>query len=243
DLSEERQYLGESPARRALLPYLRHRRIDAIDLAILSHPHPDHYLGLQAVAREMPIAELWSVHEKRETPGQFELWLERLERGGTVVRQPRLGLAWSERGVDLQVLWPRYEGPIAAPDPILSVNDNSLVVRIDFAGRRILFTGDIESEAEELLVSEYASELVADVVKVAHHGSPTSSTRAFAEAIGPAVAVISCGVANRFNFPGPEVVDRWLDSAHLLLRTDEVGSVSVEISRDGEMQIETSLPF
>lgn len=241
---EERQFLGESPARRSLLPYLRHRRIKSIDLAILSHPHPDHYLGLQAVAREMPIGELWSVHEKRAKKGQFETWLAQLEASGTRVLAPGLGMREHQEGVRLEVLWPRYgESTHAEADPILSVNDNSLVVRLEFAGRVILFTGDIEAEAEELLVSEFGQHLHADVVKVPHHGSPTSSSAALVAATQPVAAVISCGIANRFHFPDSGVLERWQERALHVLRTDQVGSIKIEIARDGELRIETIDPM
>ncbi len=244
------QSIAESPARQTLLPYLRSQRIESIDLAILSHPHPDHYIGLQAVAKVMPIKELWSVHEEREVAGAFERWLQELERGATVVRAPRLGLARQQGGVRIEVLWPRYsesedssETRESGLDPVLSVNDNSLVVRIDFAGRRLLFAGDLEAEGEALLVAELASELSVDVVKVPHHGSKTSSSPVFVNATHPAVAILSCGRANRFGFPNAGVVARWLARAQFLFRTDQVGSISVVIEANGEMEVETMDPF
>jgi competence protein ComEC len=246
-----RQRLAETPARQALLPYLRHRRIEHIDLVVVSHPHPDHYAGLQAVARAIPIAELWSAHMPSAEPGPYERWLQSLESSGTRIVRPRLGTARTSRGAALQVLWPRYAPPDgskreearAQSDPILSVNDNSLVVRLDFAGRRVLFTGDIEEEAEDLLVTDDRDALRSDVVKVPHHGSPTSSTQAFVSATSPELAVISCGRANHFGFPDGEVVSRWRGQAGFLLRTDLVGSVTLEVSPDGEMQVETVEAF
>lgn len=244
-----RQHVAETPARQALLPYLRHRRIDRIDLAIISHPHPDHYVGLQAVSDAMPIVEVWSAHAHRPTPGAYERWLGTLSESGTRVRQPTLGKHRSAQGASLQVLWPRYHEPAekgstaAGPDPILSVNDNSLVVRLDFAGRRILFTGDIEAEAEELLVQDFATELRSDVVKVPHHGSPTSSTDVFVAATSATLAVISCGRGNHFGFPNSEVEARWAESAEYLLRTDLVGSVTLQISPSGQMEVSTASEF
>jgi competence protein ComEC len=245
---EARQRMAETPARQALLPYLRHRRIERIDLVVVSHPHPDHYLGLQAVARQMPIDELWSAHVSAPQPGPYEDWLHELRQSGTRIHAPKLGTSRTRRGAALEVLWPRYSRPDEAPtrarpDPILSVNDNSLVLRLDFAGRRVLFTGDIEREAEELLVAEFASELESDVVKVPHHGSPTSSTQAFVSATRPALALISCGRANHFGFPDRGVVSRWREQARHLLRTDQVGSVTLEVSPEGEIEVETVEAF
>ncbi len=250
------QYLAESPARRSLLPFLRERRIDAIDLVIVSHPHPDHYVGLQAVARLMPIRELWSVHDTRPGPGPgltpglssgpYQVWLDELQRGGTRVHAPRLGLSRQGGGVSLRVLWPRFhdeEGARAASDPILSVNDNSIVVRIDFAGRRLLFAGDIEAEAEELLVVSDPEALRADVVKVPHHGSKTSSSAPFVRATHARVAVISCGRANRFGFPNADVEARWRHETEAFFRTDQVGTLELRISASGRMHLRSAAPF
>ena len=245
----DRQKLAETPARQALLPYLRHRRIEQIDVAIVSHAHPDHFVGLQAVAREMPIRELWSVHEIRERPGAYERWLAELEESGTRVEAPHLGIARTSENALLEVLWPVYQegepakSRAAMADPILTVNDNSLVVRLQVAGRSVLFAGDIEAEAEELLVGRYGDSLRADIVKVPHHGSRTSSTAAFANATRPAVAVISCGRANRFGFPAPEVQERWRSTGAEVLRTDTVGSITVEIEPSGRMHVRTVDPF
>jgi competence protein ComEC len=192
----------------------------------------------------MPIRELWTVHEAR--PGPYEAWLTQMQERGTVVRAPALGLARQHAGALVQVLWPRFHaeaGTGAKVDPILTVNDNSLVVRIDFAGRRVLFTGDIEAEAEELLVTRDSEALRADVVKVPHHGSRTSSSFGFVHATEALVAVISCGRANRFGFPDSGVQQRWAETADLVLRTDEVGSITLSIWPTGQMHLQTHAPF
>jgi competence protein ComEC len=197
----------------------------------------------------MPIAEVWSAHEPSESPGPYERWLQNLEQKGTWIHAPDLGQARSSHGASLHVVWPRYRAPNevgarrANSDPILTVNDNSLVVRLDFAGRRILFTGDIELEAEELLSENHAAEIRADVVKVPHHGSPTSSTEVFVSATGASLAIISCGRANHFGFPDRGVEARWMESTEYLLRTDRVGSVTLRIPPSGRMQVSTVSPF
>ncbi len=244
------QRLAESPARKALLPYLRHRRIRHIDLAIVSHPHPDHYVGLQAVARKMHIEELWSVHEIADTKGPYEQWLDDLRASGTIVSAPPVGVARQSGIASLHVLWPVYsedaengEPRRSQGDPILSVNDNSLVVRLEVGGRNVLFAGDIEAEAEKLLVSRYGAWLQSDIVKVPHHGSRTSSTESFVHALQPEVAVISCGRANRFGFPAVEVEERWKHYGGVVVRTDKVGSVTVEIDNAGRMNVYTVESF
>jgi competence protein ComEC len=199
---------------------------DHVDLAIISHPHPDHYLGLAGLG--VPVGAIWAPDLGAGPPGAFE----KLAPSAT---HPPLGLARREAGVELWVRAPEYEGREAA-DPVRTVNDNSLVVEIRFAGRALLFAGDVEAEGEEALVAAGVGHV--DVVKVPHHGSPTSSTAAFVAATHPALAVISCGVANSFGFPAPEVVERWRAAGAEVARTDRDGAVAVTISPSGALAVD-----
>ncbi len=221
----------------------------SIDLAIVSHPHPDHYLGLAAL--DVPIAELWSADAAEQPaartgplPG-FDQITAALDARGTPLAHPPLGVARSEAGVELVVWAPRYaaiagELPREAADPVRSVNDNSLVVAIRFAGRTLLFAGDLEAEGEDALVA--AGLPAVDVVKVAHHGSPTSSSPGFVAASHPAIAVISCGVANQFHFPSPEVVARWRAAGAAVERTDVSGAIAITIAPSGALAVDRFAP-
>jgi competence protein ComEC len=204
---------------RALEAYGR----DRVDLAIISHPHPDHYLGLAALG--VPVVEIWAVEGP---PGPFG----RLAPGAV---HPPLGVARREAGAELIVRGPEFEGREAA-DPVRTVNDNSLVVELRFAGRAVLFAGDLEQEGEEALIAGGVPHV--DVVKVPHHGSPTSSTPVFVAATHPELAVISCGVANAFGFPAPEVVARWQAAGAQVARTDQDGAVTVTISPTGALAVD-----
>jgi competence protein ComEC len=227
--------------------FLRRRRIERVDVAIVSHPHPDHYLGLLAVGAALPIGALWSAaepppdadtgHSSTEF-GQVRNWLA--ARGTTMI-DPPLG-AQLHGDVSLDVLAPHYEGSLAAADPVRTVNDNSLVVRVERAGRCVLFAGDLEAEGEEALIAAAGGALPCDVVKVPHHGSPTSSTAALIAATHPHLAVISLGRGNRFGFPSPAVVERWHAAGARVLRTDTVGAITVTIDRAGRLTIATVDP-
>jgi beta-lactamase superfamily II metal-dependent hydrolase len=136
---------------------------------------------------------------------------------------------------------PRYApaagaSEVLAPDPVRTVNDNSLVVTVEYGGRTILFAGDLEAEGEEALVA--AGLPPVDVVKVAHHGSRTSSSARFVTATRPTLAVISCGLANTFGFPADEVLARWRQAGASIARTDLDGAVTVTIGPAGDLVVE-----
>jgi len=237
--------LSESPGREAVARYLAARRIRRIDLAILSHAHPDHYRGLGAIARHAAIDELWLArpHAGAAPGGEMTRLLADLTALGTRVRHPPAGAVLRHAGATLSLLAPGPSpdgGSEAAADPVRSENDNSLVLRLDFAGRRLLFTGDIEEEGEQDLIAARAtSALAADLVKVPHHGSRTSSTLALVTATSPTWAVISCGHLNRFGFPHPEVAARWRAAGAEVMRTDERGTITAIVEADGSMRLET----
>lgn len=238
---------------RVIVRYLERSRRRRIDVAIISHPHPDHYLGLLALAvgDGVSIGELWipagfvddRAWSDRHSIPSFAAVVQALRDRGTVVRTPPEFGRSSAEGAQLLVVAPRYRASAADPvqlaaDPVRSVNDNSAVVIVEYAARRLLFSGDLESEGEdELLASVPAHRLRADIIKVPHHGSKTSSTAALVEAVGAQVAVISCGAGNRFGFPAAEVVQRWRESGAEILRTDRGGAVILEISQHGRISV------
>jgi competence protein ComEC len=141
---------------------------------------------------------------------------------------------WRQGGASLSVLAPGAGG-VAEVDPVWSENDASLVVRIEIAGRRLLFAGDLEEEGEAALLAR--RDLGADLVKVPHHGSRTSSSDGFVAATRPRWAVISCGAQNPFGFPHPEVVGRWRAAGAEVLQTDRVGTVIATVAPDGRMEV------
>jgi competence protein ComEC len=212
---------------------------DAIDLVILSHPHPDHYLGLAALT--VPVRELWLADDVAPAgPTSLATISAPLVARGMRIVRPSLGTI-SRSGVDLVVLAPRLVASDGAaeelaPDPVRSTNDNSLVVMVRYANRTILFAGDLEHEGEEALVA--AGLAPVDIVKVAHHGSKTSSSPVFVAATRPRLAVISCGVANQFGFPDEQVVERWRRAGAEVARTDRDGSITVTVGPTGQLVID-----
>ncbi|MCA9615935.1 MAG: DNA internalization-related competence protein ComEC/Rec2, partial [Myxococcales bacterium] len=220
------------PGERALVPLLRARRRDALAVVVISHPHPDHFGGMHALLAELDagrlrVGEVWDGGQaEAETPhGPAAALLRAFRRRGIPVRVP-----CGERlvgGAHVEVGWPcpRFDAGYDA-------NDNSLVVRVRHGQRAFLFTGDVEALAEGALVqSELA--LHADVLKVPHHGSRTSSSEAFLGRVRPWVAVASQGRGNTYGHPHAEVVARFRTHAIPWLTTRELGGVVIETDGRG----------
>ena len=215
---------GFDPGEQVLAPQLWRRGVSRIDLIVLSHPHPDHANGLGYLAEHFPVGAVWTNAETSEQPGTRRLLRAAAERGVPVERPHAIRLA----GTRLQPL--RGEGE---PDPALGENDNSIVLAVEHGGRRLLLTGDVERQAEAELVA--AGELAADAIKVPHHGSRTSSTQPFVDAVHPRIAVISVGAQNRWGFPNPQVLERWQAAGARIFRTDRDGAVAVTLSANGRI--------
>jgi competence protein ComEC len=220
---------------RVLEPFLRSRGIASIDLVVLSHPHPDHLNGLFRVLSRFPVGALWTSGDDGRNPRYGELLALARQRNVPTPRPRPL-----ERGaLRLTPLGPWLGEGIGAP-PGTSVNDASLVVRLRFAGRSVLFPGDLEADGEAELVGNAAAGLsvASEILKVPHHGSRTSSSDDLLDAVQPSLAVISLGRQNRFHFPRPEVLRRYRLRGVRVLRTDESGAVIVTIDRRGTIHTE-----
>lgn len=201
---------SRDPGKETLLPLLRARRRSHIDVVVLTHPHPDHFSGLDALAEQVTIGEIWDngqARREREITGPAHALAQRLDQWaavGTRIREAS-SLCEPERqvgGALIQVLW-----PCPSADPTLSENNNSLALRVHWGRFSALFTGDMEREAELALMARMKLERV-DVLKVGHHGSRTSSHAAWLGQLQPRIAVISRGPNNRFGHPHPEVLSR-----------------------------------
>ncbi|HEY7725494.1 MAG TPA: DNA internalization-related competence protein ComEC/Rec2, partial [Anaeromyxobacteraceae bacterium] len=204
------------PGARDLLPFLRDAGVARPWLAVLTHPHPDHALGLATALRAAPPGSF--LGNGRTGDGEVAAALA----GLPLERWPR-GASLERAGVRLLALGP-------PPDAgHWSENDASLVLRVEHGRVAFLLLGDVEAEGERALLAR-AAPLAADVVKVAHHGSRTSSAPALVAAAGARWAVISVG-RNPWGLPAPEVVERWASAGATVLRTDEG---AIRFLSDGE---------
>lgn len=196
------------PGARDVAPFLLDAGIRRVSAVFLSHPHPDHALGLPGVAAALPVERIYS--DGRPGEEAVEAALARLPAAVSLAA----GDVVQRAGVRFEVLGPPA-GATALDD-----NDASLVLRVRHGRVSILFPGDLGTAGEAALLASGAS-LSADVVKVPHHGSRLSSGAPFAAAVRPRWAVVSLATGNRFGFPHEEALARWRSAGAEILRTDE----------------------
>jgi competence protein ComEC len=214
---------------RVIAPFLWSRKIAHVDYLVLSHPDWDHYGGLAFLAAHFSPREFWSNGAPATSHRLGDLQHILAENG-----VPCLALHRGERRW-IGAVEAAVRSPPALQDG-LKANDQSLVFSLAFAGRRVLFTGDIEALGERRLVAADGM-LSSTLLKAPHHGSRTSSSAPFLDAVAPRVVVVSAGWRNRFGFPHQEVLRRYAARQCLVLRTDVDGAVQVRVGADGAVAI------
>lgn len=211
-----------------VLPYLRYEGISRIDVALLSHPHEDHAGGLGYLLDHVPTRLFVDSGQTWDSEG-YHRALDAARRDHVPYCKAQAGDCFRfQDGVTLSILSP---GPVFMVGTRDDCNNNSLVALLRWGRRAVLFTGDIEDEAEAPLISQLPR---VDVLKVAHHGSQFSTSRAFLERTRPRLAVISCGKGNSFGFPAPSTLERLDAAGASVFRTDQDGAVLFET--DGQRE-------
>lgn len=190
---------GNNAGREIVLPYLRTQRLGRPDRVLLSHGDADHSGGLVAIRRRWPRVLVMS-------------------SDADIGRPCVAGEHWRWDGVEFAILSP----PAGAGG---SDNNRSCVLKVSASGGSTLFPGDIEAERESWLVGHADGRLPADILVAPHHGSDTSSTSAFIDAVAPEYVVFSAGYLNRYHFPRPSVVARYRAAGARMLDTAHAGAL------------------
>jgi competence protein ComEC len=221
-----RRWDGGDAGRRVVVPYVR-RRGGEVALFILSHPHDDHAGGAASVVRALRPAIWWEPAFVSASPG-YRAALAAVRGAGTHWQRVWPGQRFRLDGVELTVLAPDSSWTVAQHD----ANETSVIVRVQYGATRLLLTGDAERDEEAWMLAQVPrNELTADVLKLGHHGSRTSSSGPLLDAVSPRLALASVGAGNRYGHPAPETLAALLARRIPLLRTDLEGTVVV--SSDG----------
>ncbi len=207
--------------RLSVAPALRRMRVGRVDHLVVSHVQRDHWGGTPDLVASFDVGQVVYPSGPCPVDGFEDFLADSAEAGAdllAVSRAPLVLAAATDGSWTVEVLWPRE------PPSDCSENDASVVLRVTFAGSSVLLTGDIEGPAERSILSAYDS-VSADVLKVAHHGSRTSSNADLIDAISPRFAVASLGFGNRYGMPHPEVRTLFESRGVRFYRTDLDGGV------------------
>lgn len=211
-------YPGESDSgSRIVAPALRALGINQLDKLILSHDDIDHIGGARSVLAALTVEEVLST-----LPDDHPLLRTRHNRQHCLD-----GQRWQWDGVQFELLHPAMTSYAANN---IRDNNRSCVLRIGSGTNSVLLTADIEKESEQRLLRQHANELPATLLVVPHHGSRSSSTEEFVEAVHPRYAVFTSGYRNRFGHPHPEIVARYRAAGSTRLRSDYDGAITVEMN-------------
>jgi competence protein ComEC len=205
--------------RRVVAPFLSRQRAGGLAVAVVSHAHADHLGGLPAVVERIPAA--WVLEPADLVADPLYLgFLDRLESDGIRWQAARDGMAFVLDSVRVTVLHP----DTAWADWGLDLNEDSVVLVVEYGGFRALFGGDAGFPAEARLAGRVGR---VDLLKVGHHGSRSATGEEWLRELAPRVAVISSGAGNRYGHPHPETTARLSRHGISVWRTDEDGTITV----------------
>lgn len=210
---------GSDPGHRTVLPVLRALGVNSIDTVIMTHPDEDHIQGMLAIARHIRVRE---VYWNGFTGGETEMKVrETFTRRGVIVTRATRGMHTNVGGATIAILHPRESPLMGTRSP---ENDNSIVLLIKYLSNAILLTGDIEADGERQVCENLPPQDIT-LLKVAHHGSKSSTTERFLATFRVRTAVISVGEHNRYGHPNADVLRRLQMRSVRTLRTDQCGMI------------------
>ena len=205
-----------------IVSYLQSQGVEQLEYVFCSHAHEDHVGGLAAALAYFPAYHVYSPVTEASTKC-FKDFVKYTQQQGLQVEVPAVGTTWPLGGATVTMV-----GPVAQYS---DTNDTSIVLRIEYGSTSFLLTGDMEKTAETDLVNSGVN-LRADVLQVGHHGSSTSTGYLFLNSVLPEMAVISCGVNNKYGHPHEETLSILRDAGVDVYRTDLQSTIT--IGSDGQ---------
>lgn len=215
---------GDNDCEDNLKDYLDDLGIDTLHCVIATHPHEDHIGSMDMILDEFTVNNLIMPNAEVDTDtfnatGDYTRMMEGAQAQGTTVSYAKGGETFSFGELHFEFLAPN------ATD-YTDLNDWSLVTKVTYGSTSMILTGDAEAHSEEQILERYtSSQLDCDILKSGHHGSSSSSSEKFLDAIDAEIAVISCGTGNKYGHPNQPVLDRYAERDMQVYRTDLEGTI------------------
>ncbi|MEL7658251.1 MAG: MBL fold metallo-hydrolase, partial [Bacillota bacterium] len=229
--------LNYDVGKKILLPYLLKNGVKSIDLAVVTHLHDDHYLGITQLSKNMKIKKLGTyeanMFREQEILTETNLKKENMLylTGGDRIR--------IEKDIWIDVLYPEEHSEDEYKELILEEKDenrSSLFLKLYYKGLTVLMTGDLGVEGEQEIMEAYGDQpemLSVDVLKVGHHGSRYSTSDTFLDAVDPEVAIFQVG-KNNFGHPHPTIIDKCAKKGIIIYRNDKDGAIIFKYDENEE---------
>lgn len=221
---------------KVLLPYLLDRRILKIDYVLISHFDTDHCGGILTIMEKVKVKNI-IISEQAEHSENYErfkkLMIHKKIRLIEVKKGDKIKIG---RYSEFKILFPTSR--LLSENPL---NNNSIVAQFNYNNFKMLFTGDIEKLAEQQILKAEKAEIGADILKVAHHGSKTSSIPEFIKAVKPKIALIGVGKNNTFGHPNQQTIKNLENIKCRIYRTDLQGEIIIKIDQKGRMNVKSKL--
>jgi len=210
---------GSNSKGEAVKEYLLEQGVSKVDILIGTHPHEDHIGGLDVIIDNFEIGSIY-MPKVAHTTKTYEDVLLAVKKKGLKIKSAAAGMDIPLEGVDARIL---------APEPNLesgNLNDYSIVIRLNHGNISFLFQGDAEERSEKYILDKEKS-IEADVIKLGHHGSSTSSSPEYIKAVKPSYAIITVGKNNKYGHPHAETMKLMDELGIVVYRTDEDGTIVV----------------
>lgn len=215
---------GQDASRNAYANNMAKLGADRVDTMIITHHHRDHMGNAKWSAGKYSVHRIWDTGIVNSTYKASIKMNELLSKGNYNNKVLKAGDTFNLDGMHFEVLSP---GSFLPKFQEKEINNQSLVMKLTFGNFSMLFTGDIEAPAEEILANTYGDKLKVDIVKVPHHGSKTSSTPSFVATTNPKYALISCGEPEKTHHPNKKVVNTWKNQGAKVFNTMDNGNLTV----------------
>ena len=212
-----------------VLDYLEENKVNKIKYLIITHAHADHMSGVFFILPKIQVQEIYDNGQLLDENDDLQRWYKQVVRSKENYHILKKGDSLNLNRINLTVLWP-------AQAKVGSLNENSLVIMLNYNNFSCLFTADIDSVIEARLLKDKVN-LKANILKISHHGYRDATTREFLEAVAPQTAIISAGSSSKIVVPSSNILDLLKSHGIKIYRTDKDGDIEIILQENGSYVI------